>query len=100
MDPASIASIVGGGGHSLILDHSGNVYASGWNNRGQLGLGDGDVTTFHSVQSLHGYRVSQIACGWDSSLALTSNGSLLVWGSNGYSQLGLSKQKVSLSWTS
>ncbi|XP_034230431.1 secretion-regulating guanine nucleotide exchange factor [Thrips palmi] len=94
MDPASIVSIVGGGGHSLVLDRSGNVFAAGWNNKGQLGLEGDDVTSFQSVQSLHGYRVNQLACGWDSSSALTSNGSLLVWGSNAYSQLGLSKQKL------
>lgn len=94
VDPASIVSIVGGGGHSLILDHSGNVYSSGWNNKGQLGMAGDDFTTFQPVQSLHGYRVHHLACGWDSSSALASNGSLLVWGSNGFSQLGLSKEKM------
>ena len=97
LDPANICSVVGGGGHTLVLDHSGRVYSSGWNSKGQLGLLEDEVWTFQPVESLLGHQITQIACGWDSSLAVTSNGSLLVWGSNSYGQLGLPKQKFR--WT-
>lgn len=97
LDPRNITSIVGGGGHTLVLDRSGGVYSSGWNNKGQLGSFGEDALTFNRIQSLLSYQVSQIACGWDSSLAVTSDGSLLVWGSNSYGQLGFSKQKVKYS---
>lgn len=33
-----------GGGHTLILDESGKVFSTGWNIKGQLGLGTDDVS--------------------------------------------------------
>lgn len=38
-----------------------------------------------------------IACGWDCSAALTIEGTLLLWGSNRFGQLG--KHPNSLQWT-
>lgn len=33
---ATIASIVGGGGHTLLLSTAGSLYGTGWNNCGQV----------------------------------------------------------------
>lgn len=93
LDPESIVSIVGGGGHSLILDRLGQVFSCGWNNRGQLGGTESEVSTFRRVESFPSSPVVQLACGWDSSLAVSSDGLLLVWGSNSHSQLSISKDK-------
>ena len=43
--------LAGGGGHTLLADNNDRLYAAGWNNKGQLGLGENyeDVTTFTDV---------------------------------------------------
>lgn len=86
----NILAIAGGAGHTLILDNNGRVYCCGWNNKGQLGISD-DTFKFQEIEILKGFKVVQIACGWDFSTALTDCGKLLVWGNNAYTQLGLSK---------
>ena len=91
----SIRSIVGGGGHSLILSENGRVYACGSNTKGQLGFNiNGEQSVLKEIQSLALYHIIQISCGWDSSFAVTKDGELLVWGSNMYGQLGMPKSKV------
>lgn len=82
--------IAGGGGHTLILDTLGHVYCCGWNNKGQLGLSD-DCVKFQQIEILKGFKVVQISCGWDFSMAVTDCGQLFVWGNNSFTQLGLSK---------
>lgn len=93
LDPASISSIVGGGGHTLALDRTGRAYSCGWNSKGQLGHEKHEVFKFQPIESLYGHRVVLLACGWETSLAIASDGALLVWGSNSFSQLGLPKQE-------
>ncbi|XP_012540160.1 X-linked retinitis pigmentosa GTPase regulator isoform X3 [Monomorium pharaonis] len=90
--PESIRKIVGGAGHTLILDTNGRVYACGLNNKGQAGSSNVDqenVLRFQRICALEHETVINVWCGWDSSMALTENGELYVWGSNRYGQLGL-----------
>ncbi|XP_046822526.1 secretion-regulating guanine nucleotide exchange factor isoform X2 [Vespa crabro] len=86
-----IRKIVGGAGHSLILDKNGHVYSCGWNNKGQLGQPEKeDKLNFERVRGvLENEIIIDIACGWDSSAALTNQGKLYMWGSNGFGQLGI-----------
>jgi len=78
--------------HSLALTSDGKVYAWGNNGNGQFGNG----TTTNSLVpvavtatgSLAGKTVTAIAAGSSYSLALTSDGKVYAWGSNGYGQLG------------
>ncbi|KAK3907239.1 Secretion-regulating guanine nucleotide exchange factor [Frankliniella fusca] len=95
LNPDHISSIVGGGGHTLALDRSGRVYSCGWNNKGQLGSAENEVMAFQPIETLTS-QITQLACGWDSSLAVAADGTLIVWGSNHYSQLGLPKQRFNL----
>lgn len=91
-NPVAIQSIKGGGGHVLVLDKGGCIFSCGWNNRGQLGIGNiQDQNEFVpvSVESLDGPRVKGIACGWDSSGAVTKDKQLYMWGSNSFQQLGV-----------
>lgn len=90
LKPEAISKIVGGGGHTLILDTNGRVYSCGWNNKGQLGNGkqEENVLTFQEIRALRHEHVIDVCCGWDSSAALTRDGVLYVWGSNRYGQLG------------
>lgn len=90
--PELVKKIVGGAGHTLILNADGHVYSCGLNNKGQAGNTDVEqenVLTFQRIRALEHEVVIDICCGWDSSAALTKNGELYIWGSNRYGQLGL-----------
>ncbi|XP_077059797.1 retinitis pigmentosa GTPase regulator b isoform X2 [Siphateles boraxobius] len=79
--------------HSLVYTSRGNLYASGGNNEGQLGLGDcDDRTSFHLVDffSKHG-PIKMLAAGSNTSAVLTQDGRLYMWGDNSEGQIGLGK---------
>ena len=93
--------IAGGGGHTLLTDSDNEkLYSVGWNNKGQLGLENDfkDVETFKEVRITHIVKdnstkiIKKIACGWDFSLVLFSNGAIFGCGSNAFGQLGLSEE--------
>ncbi|CAK9805685.1 Secretion-regulating guanine nucleotide exchange factor [Anthophora quadrimaculata] len=90
LEPQKINKIVGGAGHTLILDDYGRVYSCGWNNKGQTGFPvKEDVLSFRELNGkLKGKVVIDVACGWDCSAALTIEGTLFLWGSNCFGQLG------------
>ncbi len=86
------SKIAVGGGYSLILCTDGSIHATGYNASGQLGNG---TTTNSNVWinistsgSLNGVVPTEIYAGDSHSLVLGVNGSLLVWGYNGYGQFG------------
>jgi alpha-tubulin suppressor-like RCC1 family protein len=82
-------SIAAGGYHSLALDSNGQIWATGSNYWGQLGLGDEDAYSFFTqVPSLPDYFVS-IAANDQHSLALDNNGQIWAAGQNVYGRLGL-----------
>jgi len=94
---SGITMVAAGGIHALALDSSGNVYSWGYSQHGQLGDGanhprvnesplpDAVVSTAGTAQ-LGG--VSALAAGYGHSLALTSDGSLLIWGQGFRGNLG------------
>nr|CAD7575619.1 unnamed protein product [Timema californicum] len=99
-DPASIVSIVGGGGHTMLLDKHGRLFGCGYNSKGQLGVeGKMEVLSFEQVTSLGDYAIESVACSWDSTFAITRCGRFFVWGSNTYGQLGVPKHEVTFSPT-
>jgi alpha-tubulin suppressor-like RCC1 family protein len=78
----------GGTAHSLALTSNGEVLSWGWNQVGQLGLGDlTNRWTAMRIQSLPQSIVS-IAAGGDFSLALAKDGMVWAWGNNARDQLG------------
>ncbi|XP_051531209.1 X-linked retinitis pigmentosa GTPase regulator-like [Myxocyprinus asiaticus] len=84
--------------HTLVYTYRGNLYASGGNNEGQLGLGDcDDRTSFHLVDffSKDG-QIKMLAAGSNTSAALTQNGRLYMWGDNSEGQIGLGKENNAL----
>ncbi|XP_058972380.2 secretion-regulating guanine nucleotide exchange factor isoform X1 [Pocillopora verrucosa] len=84
-----VAAIDGGGGHTAIITGKGKLFMCGWNNKGQLGLGDTeDRQILCHVQGLS--CVKTVSCGWNHTLAVTDAG-LFVWGSNAFGQLGIEK---------
>ena len=65
----------------------GQVYACGWNKNGQLGLpSPEDITIPQLLPGLH--KITKVSCGWNHTLAISESGCVLVWGSNGFGQLG------------
>ncbi|KAM6151496.1 X-linked retinitis pigmentosa GTPase regulator [Rhynchocyon petersi] len=79
--------------HTLVATEGGNVYSTGGNNEGQLGLGDTEerntfcVITFFTSQ----HKIKQLSAGSSTSAALTENGELFMWGDNSEGQIGLDK---------
>lgn len=85
--------------HSLAIDSSGQLYAWGNNDRGQLGNNsttDGHLAinlsataTFDNVPNpLYEKTFQAVAAGYSHSLAIDSVGELYAWGANGSGQLG------------
>ena len=86
-----ISQIAAGSYHSLILTEDGELYGTGGNSRGQLGLGDDPSIreTFTKIPVPGGKRVTMIAAESNHSLIITEDGKLYVAGDNGAGQLGL-----------
>ncbi len=83
-----MATVAAGGRHSLAVARDGVLYAWGDNKKGQLGLGDrfDRYLPARLPQALPG--ITQLAAGYDHSLALDGNGTLYAWGANDSGQLG------------
>ncbi|KAI8494340.1 hypothetical protein Bbelb_281000 [Branchiostoma belcheri] len=85
--------VTGGGGHTAFISAEGQLFACGWNQKGQLGLGHReDVSVLTHVAALT-EPVHTVACGWDFTLAVTEGGQLFSWGSNAFGQLGVPEVK-------
>lgn len=104
------------GGHVLALTSEGDVYAWGYNSNGQLGTGDTDRSNYpvrvlsgvspywYTVDSMGERHVNEdadtgdgiryltgvvaIATGYDHSLALLKDGTILAWGNTYNGQAG------------
>ncbi|CZR51978.1 related to myosin-like protein [Phialocephala subalpina] len=87
--------------HSAILttDPESNLYICGFGPGGRLGTGD-ESTRFSYTPieegGLSGKKVVKVALGQNHSLAVTSEGSLLSWGTNTYGQLGYTLPRPAL----
>ena len=99
IDLENIQKMCGGGGHLMILDKAGRLYACGWNSKGQLGLCN--TTDSHVIKPLPKTQtpIADIACGWDSTAAIDCSGNLYVWGSNAFNQLGFSSNFIDTLFT-
>jgi alpha-tubulin suppressor-like RCC1 family protein len=89
---AHIVSVAAGTYHSVALDSTGKLWATGKNKYGELGLGNYDnQTSFQPVtsDSISNKNITSIAAGEQHSLAVTSDGKLWASGLNNYGQLGL-----------
>jgi uncharacterized repeat protein (TIGR02543 family) len=88
----SIAHISVGSSHSLAVTTQGRVYAWGYNGSGQLGDGTNtnrNTPTLINVPNLQsGESMAHISAGSSHSLAVTTQGRVYAWGSNGSGQLG------------
>jgi alpha-tubulin suppressor-like RCC1 family protein/formylglycine-generating enzyme required for sulfatase activity len=86
---SGVTAVAAGGYHSLAVKN-GFVYAWGFNGEGVLG--DGTLTEHDTpilVDASHVRNIVAVAASTYNSYALSSDGSLWVWGSNPFGQLGL-----------
>ena len=88
---SEVAAVAAGGAYSLALLKNGTVMAWGWNYYGELGDGsttNSDLPVPVSLSLPAGVKVTAISAGYDHSLALLSNGTVMAWGQNQYGELG------------
>ncbi len=85
-----------GGGHSLMIDALGSLYAMGINTYGQLGEGNVRVSKSavsnnvgYPVQFFSGRKVVSVAAGAQHSVAVTDDGRVYAWGSTANGRLGV-----------
>lgn len=89
----NLREIACGGAHTLFLTDTGNVYAAGLNDYGQLGVSDGRSYTIDPLEVSGLPRdIVKISAGYYHSSAITESGELYMWGKNSSGQLGLGRK--------
>jgi alpha-tubulin suppressor-like RCC1 family protein len=94
---SDIVAIAAGSEHSLALKADGTMLAWGLDNNGQLGNDAHLVDQPLPVPVANATGIVSIAAGYNHSLALTSSGNVLAWGSDFGGQLGDNIPKVNKS---
>jgi|GEM_PF-2944596 len=98
-DAYNVDAIACGYSHSLYLSSSSSgrrVWATGYNEYGQLGLGDNENR--NKWTRTGAYHVDAIACGIDHSLLLSSGKGVWATGANSFGQLGLGDRQIRNKW--
>ena len=103
-DRVRVASIAAGYAHTMLLTTEGQLYACGYNDRGQLGLGHRiNTSKFMRVAFMEGKTVLQVVCGQQhtaaraidprlhhtSTIERAPGADVYVFGSGALGQLGL-----------
>jgi alpha-tubulin suppressor-like RCC1 family protein len=86
--PGGVVALAAGGDHSLALLSNGTVWAWGYNQGGNLGVGHTGTYQLTPAPVLGLSDVVAIAAGYDFSLALRRDGTVWAWGRNDVCQLG------------
>jgi alpha-tubulin suppressor-like RCC1 family protein len=87
----TVSAVTAGNGYTVALTSEGKVFAWGWGQFGQLGVGttwDFLGPTVEASGALLGKTVIAIAAHNVSTVALTSDGQVFAWGWNRWGQLG------------
>lgn len=87
-----IQGVAAGLWHTICITVTGDVYAFGGNQFGQLGTGGDQAEMFPRLleaSSLEDEHAKMVSCGARHSAICTENGKVFCWGWNKYGQLGL-----------
>ena len=87
-DGVTFTKVVASLTHTVALTSTGDLYACGANQFGQLGNGTTTEYTVLTAMTPVGVIFTQIACGLHHTVALTSTGQLYACGRNQFGQLG------------
>ncbi|XP_043789203.1 X-linked retinitis pigmentosa GTPase regulator-like [Apis laboriosa] len=95
--PSPVIYVACGGHHTLILTENDNLYCTGSNSSGQLGLGT-NVTELHTPKlfpqgALKNEKISRISCGESHTAILTESGKLYTCGDGRHGKLGLEENE-------
>lgn len=100
-DDLRFLQVSAGGGHSLALDSTGEVWGWGKGNRGQIG----NQNTANSTEPVKINRMEtgnvkfkEVSAGGEHSLALDTNGDAWSWGSHDDGILGLGDSIIADEW--
>jgi len=99
--PPAVHMVAAGDFHCVLAAADGRVWASGKNTGGQCSTVRESQDHFMCVQgdsSFVGSHVVFVAAGEEHTAAVTTDGTLWMWGDNSYNQLGL--KRTLLEWTS
>ena len=84
-----VTSVSGGEYHTIVSKRDGTLWAWGYNDYGQLGLGVGAATSVSTPQRLgQATDLVKVSAGHEHSTALRRSGILWTWGRNNLGQLG------------
>uniref|UniRef100_A0A665WB05 HECT and RLD domain containing E3 ubiquitin protein ligase 4 n=1 Tax=Echeneis naucrates TaxID=173247 RepID=A0A665WB05_ECHNA len=108
LDAQIIVAMSCGESHTLALNDKGQIFSWGLGSDGQLGLNNFEecvrtnndrlsVSVNRNIKSLSDVQITQVACGYWHSHALSRGGQVFSWGQNRYGQLGLGKKGQSIS---
>ena len=84
-----IKSVYCGNNHTLILKNDGTLWGCGYNNFGQLGLGNTSSRTKFTQITTNANDIKSVYCGNNHAIILKNDGTLWGCGHNGSGQLGL-----------
>ena len=84
-----IKSVYCGSGYTLILKNDGTLWGCGYNEYGQLGLGDTISRNTFTQVTTNTDDIKSVYCGMNHTLILENDGTLWSCGDNQYGQLGL-----------
>lgn len=88
-DKQVIVNIACGSFHTLAITESGTVLSWGCSFHGQLGHGDNkDVKAPTEIAALSNSYTIKVACGEQTSAAITQDGSVYTWGNGAHGNLG------------
>ncbi|XP_017877313.1 X-linked retinitis pigmentosa GTPase regulator [Ceratina calcarata] len=95
--PSPAVHVACGGHHTVILADNGNLYCSGSNSSGQLGLGT-NVTELHTPKllprgAIQDEKVTRISCGESHTAIVTDTGKLFTCGDGRHGKLGLEENE-------
>ncbi|KAG1657956.1 hypothetical protein FOA52_004727 [Chlamydomonas sp. UWO 241] len=94
----SVAAVACGDTHTLVTTRSGELYAFGRNQNGQLGVGDRDDRLSPVlVADLKGHVITSVSCGAEHSVVASSTCDVYAWGWGRYGNLGDGGRDDSLS---
>ncbi|XP_035461634.1 probable E3 ubiquitin-protein ligase HERC4 isoform X1 [Scophthalmus maximus] len=99
LDAQIITAVSCGEAHTLALNDKGQIFSWGLGSDGQLGLNNFEecVRVPRNIKSLSDVQITQVACGYWHSHALSRGGQVFSWGQSRYGQLGLGIKGQSVS---